>query len=172
MCLQTAVVAAHQTCYHWPQKGTSCGNHAENRIWWDFLRLCMIFCWTSIPFESCKYITTEFWTVNHLKKLSIRTCQMLVWCGTMKDYIVGPLFFQETNVVTHVCLTCDGPKITRPNTTGLSPLGLWEEHHLSRENCRYSNSMTLHKRGLKQWLKLCFEHVTWDQIIIWCVLSN
>jgi hypothetical protein len=39
------------------------------------------------------------------------------------------------------------PKITSPNTTGLFRLGLCEEYHLSGENCRLLNCVTLHNGG-------------------------
>lgn len=46
------------------------------------------------------------------------------------------------------------PKITRPNTTGLFPLGLFEEYHLSGGNCKSLNSAASHNRQLQQWPKL------------------
>jgi hypothetical protein len=65
------------------------------------------------------------------------------------------------------------PRITRPNATGLFPLGLCEEYRLSGENCRWSNSATLHYRGnCNSDRSHAYEHVERDRMSFKRVSSN
>jgi hypothetical protein len=65
------------------------------------------------------------------------------------------------------------PTITRPNTTGLSPLGLYEEYRVSGENYGSSNSGTSHNidECNSDQLYVC-EHVERDRISLRRVSSN